>query len=156
MPNAFSDQFQIGTDLLAPVAWDAATNREDAKKFLGSHTLRVVFQIKKRVIGKGDLPSKPAAAVGEGKVQTDLGVGKGRDVHRDVVFIRTFEDTATGGVAGEIGPEQVVDLVTTQGLGWISLGQDIVKNFGDVVEILFQFERIVDAIVAAIIEFLVI
>ena len=72
------------------------------------------------------------------------------------MFICTFEDTAAGGVAGEIGPEQAVDLVTTQGLGWISLGQDIVKNFGDVVEILFQFERIVDAIIAAIIEFLVI
>ena len=115
-----------------------------------------MFQVKKRVIGKGDLPSEPASAVGEGKVQTDLGVGKGRDVHRDVVFIRTFEDTATGGVAGEIGPEQAVDLVTTQGLGRISIGQNIVKNFGDVVEILFKFERVIDAIIATIIELLVI
>src|SRR5207244_1923763 len=116
----------------------------------------VVFQVKKRVVGKWGLAGEPAAAVGEGKVQTDLGVSKSRDVHRNVVFIGALEDAATTGMAGQVGPEQVVDLVTTQGLGRIRLGQDIVKNFGDVVEILFQFERVVDAIVAPILAFLVI
>src|SRR4029434_3826879 len=112
LPDALGDQFQIGTDLLTPVTRDAATDREDAKKFLGPHTLRVVFQVKKRFMGKWGLLSEPAPAVGEGKVQTDLGVGKGRNVHRDVVFIRTFENATTCGMAGQVSPEQVVYLVT--------------------------------------------
>ena len=156
LANAFVNQLQVGANLLPPVAWHPAANSEDANDFLRPHTLGVMFQVKKRVVGKWGLPSEPAAAVGEGKVQTDLGVGKGRYVHRDVMLIGAFEDAATGAMACQVGPEQAVDLITTQGLGRISLGQDVVKNFGDVVQILLQFERVVDAIVAPIIEFLVI
>ena len=59
-------------------------------------------------------------------------------------------------MACQVGPEQAVDLVTTQGFRRLRVCQDIVKNFGHVVQVLFQFERVVDAIVAPVIEFPVI
>src|SRR5438093_1623701 len=72
------------------------------------------------------------------------------------MFIRTFEDAAPRRVARQVRPKQAIDLVTAQRLGRIRTGQDIVKNFGDVVEVLFQFERVVDAIIAPVVELLVI
>src|SRR5262245_45614802 len=68
LANTLSNQLQVGPHLLSPVARHTATNREDTHGFLRSHTLGVVFQVQKWVIGKGSLPGKPTPPVGEGKV----------------------------------------------------------------------------------------
>src|SRR5262249_52388195 len=105
LANALGDQLQVGTDLLAPVAWYTTANGEDAEDFLRLYAFRVVFQIEERVISQWRFASEPAAAVGQSKVETDLGIGKGRDVHRDVVLIGALEDAAPSGMACEVGPE---------------------------------------------------
>src|SRR5215510_9977395 len=68
LANALSNQLQVGPHLLPPVARYTAANREDTHGFLRSHTLSVVFQVQKWVIGKGSLPGKPTPPVGESKV----------------------------------------------------------------------------------------
>src|SRR5215475_10462922 len=66
LTNALSNQLQVGPYLLPPVAWHTTTNREDTNSFLRSHTLGVVFQVQKWIVGKGSLPGKPTPPVGEG------------------------------------------------------------------------------------------
>src|SRR5712691_8166275 len=68
LANTLINQFKVGPHLLSPVARHTTANSEDTNGFLRPHTLGIVFQVKKWVVGKRGLPGKPTPPVGEGKI----------------------------------------------------------------------------------------
>ncbi len=153
---AASHEFGVDTELLGPVARDAATDGEDTHFFGGEHGGGELLKIFEGIEAKSGTLVAFASVIIQGEVEAEFGIGESGNEYGNIVFESGFENAAALGNFLEEFADTFVELPTANGFVGIPLFEDAVNDFFDVIEIGFGLERIVDAIVAGAEKFVVI
>src|SRR5882672_12709704 len=149
-------QLDERSELLRPVARNAAANRENSQTFLLEQRWRKIFQILKRIETKTRLALFVTLAIGKRVIQTKFGVGERRHEYWNVLLNRGLQNSALPFRGfGKVRADRPVELVGAHHFAGIPTREYRLHHALHVVEVLLGLERVVDAVVSRLIEFFV-
>src|SRR6185312_15065483 len=154
--GAADTQFTVRAELLRPVARHAAADGEDADLLLRQERFREVVEVKERIVAELGLAFAGAHAIVERHVETKLRVSERGHKDGNIFLKGRLENAAAFGVALEVLADGVVQLPGAHGLLRVPFAQDFFHHQLHVIKVGFRFERVIDAVVARLIELFVV